>query len=155
MTRNYLLTALFMVLGLGNLFGQVTHHINLYVNTAEITKPDEYRFCTFENQPADVDVREFTVQVNVGDIVIWHGISSSSPNDQVLISQINYQGGDNVFNSNVLNDTPENPGVVVGVVQPGTVGFTMKYVVNFKVLNNGIQRNGTYHLDPKIFVAPN
>ncbi len=155
MTRNYLLTTLFILIFIGNVVGQVTHHVNLYVNTAEIAKPDEYRFCVFENQPANVDVRDFTIQVNAGDTVVWHGISSSTTNDRVLISQINYQGGDNVFNSNVLNDTPENPGVVVGVVQPGTSGFSMKYVVNFKVLNNGTQRNGMYHIDPKILVGPN
>ena len=147
-----LLAILLLVATCAPSLAQQTRVITLYVNTGEISKPDEFQYCYFEGQPEDSDSREYTIEVSPGDIIEWRGVSTSSDNDRVLITSINYQGGDNVFDRNVLKDTRDNPGVVNGVIQQGTNGFEEKYVVFFKVINGTRQRNGTFQIDPKIRV---
>jgi hypothetical protein len=132
---------------------QTTHTITLYVNTAQITNGQEaYLYAYFEGQPEGTDTRDFTTFVSPGDMVVWRGVSLSSEADQVFVEMINYQGGDNLFDTNVLRATQENPGIVTGVIQAGTQGLEEKYVISFRVFNNGTQRNGMYHIDPKLKV---
>ncbi|MCZ6898934.1 MAG: hypothetical protein O7F74_01720, partial [Bacteroidetes bacterium] len=93
-------------------YGQETHTITLNVNTAEIANPNIGQFCNF-GQPSTITNENFTIEVNVGDIVVWKGVSSSSPGtDEVKITAINHVGGKNVFDKNVLKDTPQRAGIV-------------------------------------------
>jgi hypothetical protein len=129
-----------------------THVIKLYVDTGQITKQNVNQVSNF-GQPANIPNRDFTIEVSVGDVVVWEGVSSNArETDKVLINAINHEGGVNVFDKNVLKDTPQNPGVVEGTVKVGQAGDEEKYKISFKVLNNGRQRNGTFHIDPKIRV---
>lgn len=129
-----------------------THIITLNVDTGEITSTNTEETSNF-GQAEGVSNRDFTTMAKVGDIILWKGVSSSSPdNDAVMIESINYEGGTNVFGRNVLKDTRQNPGVVLGTVTEGKEGDEEKYVISFKVYNNGTQRGGTYHIDPKIII---
>ncbi|WP_159039897.1 hypothetical protein [Christiangramia fulva] len=129
-----------------------THIITLNVDTGKITSTNTDETANF-GQEQDVANRDFTTIVKNGDIVLWKGVSSSSPdNDQVLIEAINYEGGTNVFGQNTLKDTRQNPGIVVGTVTEGENGDREKYTISFKVLNNGVKRGGTYLIDPQIMV---
>lgn len=129
-----------------------THIITLDVDTGTITSTNTEETCNF-GQSQGVSNRDFTTNVKVGDILLWKGVSSNSPeNDQVMIDAINYEGGKNVFGRNTLRDTRQNPGVVLGTVTEGEEGDEEKYVISFKVYNNGTQRGGTYRIDPKIIV---
>jgi len=141
-------------------FAQQTHYVTLHVNTNVITSQNELEVCSFTSESAEGDISEgdienFTISVSAGDYIIWNGVSSSDPNNSIVnISSINYHGGDNVFDTNVLPGNGETPEVVVGMVQPGTNGKTEKYAVKFTVVNNGQRRGGTFSIDPKIRVKP-
>ncbi len=143
-------------------FSQQTHYITLHVNTQQINSQNELEVCYFTSQSpdgnsttSDGNIEDFTTVVNAGDTIIWRGESSNNPGaDTVNISSINYHGGDNVFDQNVLNGNGGSPEEVVGVVRVGTNGQTEKYAIKFKVFNNGNQNGGTYQIDPKITVKP-
>lgn len=128
-----------------------THLITLTVDTAVITTSNINDVSSF-GQEDGVSNQEYTITVKSGDIIVWQGVSSSSPNDEVMISAINYQGGTNVFGQNTLKDTRQNPGVVVGTVEDRPDGAETKYMISFKVFNDGERRNGTFNIDPKIMV---
>lgn len=129
-----------------------THIITLNVDTGTITSTNTDETCNF-GQSRDVSNRDFATQVNIGDIVLWKGVSTSSPdNDQVMIEAINHEGGARVFGRNTLKDTRQNPGVVLGTVTEGKDGDREKYTISFKVMNNGVQRNGTFLIDPQIII---
>ena len=129
-----------------------TRVIILNVDTGQIDNQNVNQVSNF-GQPANIPNRDFTIEVSVGDVVVWQGVSSNAPEtDKVLISAINHEGGVNVFDTNVLRDSPQNPGIVEGTVKVGQAGDEEKYKISFKVLNNGQQRNGTFHIDPKIRV---
>ncbi len=104
------LTTLFFVAGLN---AQDMHTITLNVNTGEIQKPNADEYCDF-GQPSDVANRDFTITVNVGDTVIWEGVSTDAPGtDVVNIVSINHEGGKNVFDRNILKGDGGNPERVV------------------------------------------
>lgn len=124
--------------------------VTLNVDTGQIEKSNASAFCHF-GQDADVSNEDFTIVVNVGDVVTWQGVSTSSPNDIVNIKSINHEGGKNVFDKNILagnNAVPEK--VEAKVLYPTPDGKEYKYKISFTVMNNGVKRNGTFHIDPKI-----
>jgi len=153
-TNHFLILIAIVLLSFSNSsYGQEDRVITLNVNTAQITNQNEYQVSYFAGQEENTDTRNFTIYVNPGDRIIWQGISSTSPdNDIVNIKSINYEGGTNVFDQNVLNNDRESPGIVIGVVKNGTEGFEEKYKISFTVFNNGVKRQGTFHIDPKIKV---
>ena len=126
--------------------------VTLYVNTEQIVKPDVNPYCNF-GQPLNINNEDFSIEVNVGDSIIWQGISSSSPSDTVHIISINHEGGQNIFDRNLLpgdNGVPER--VIGTVLNPTPEGKEYKYTIAFTVFNNGVKRNGTFHIDPIIVV---
>lgn len=138
---------------LAGLYGQEEHVITLQVNTADIQNPNVNDFCSFVGQEPGVSNEDYTIVASVGDVVIWRGVSSSSPDDVVEIRAINHQGdrgGRNIFGQNQLQG--EN-GQVVGTIQNTTEeGADYKYQLQFWVYNNGTRRGGTYNIDPRIKV---
>ena len=127
--------------------------ITLNVDTGQIDKQDVNASCNF-GQPSDISNEEFTVTAGIGDVITWQGVSSSSPStDVVNITAINHEGGKNVFGENVLKGNGENPEKVIATVLYNTPEREeYKYKISFTVTNNGVKRNGTFHIDPKILV---
>ena len=134
-------------------FGQLEHIITLNVDTGRIVKPDLNMYCNF-GQEEEISNEDFTITVNVGDTIIWQGVSLNAPEtDIVNITSINHHGGTNIFGVNILHGNEESPELVVAEVLNSTVGEdkkTYKYTIKFTVLNNGVKRNGTFQIDPKI-----
>lgn len=131
-------------------YGQETHTITLYVNTAEVTSQNTAEQCNF-GQAEGISNEDFTIQVKKGDIIVWKAVSINAPeSDMVSVTAINHEGGVNIFNKNVLLGNGQSPEVVTGTVVQGAPGDEEKYKISFKVFNNGEQRNGTFHIDPKI-----
>lgn len=125
--------------------------VTLYVNTAEIKKPNESAYCNF-GQTGNVSNEEYTIAVNIGQTITWRGVSSNAPDtDVVQITAINYMGGKNVFGSNVLN-AAKGEGTVSGQVLYPTNGDNYKYKISFTVTTNGNKKGGTFSIDPKIEV---
>lgn len=128
--------------------------VTLYVDTRSITNQNTSETCNFGQDP-EIPNEEFTIQANIGDTITWRGVSSVNENDVVNIKSINHEGGKNVFNQNVLIGDGENPEKVVGKVVAATgtpKRDHYKYKISFKVTNDGQNRNGTFHIDPKIEV---
>lgn len=149
-TNQFSMLIVIVLLSIGSIsYAQDQHVIILEVNTAAIKKPNANVYCRFEGQAPNIAVEDYTIHVKNGDIIRWQGVSTSSENDVVSITAINYQGGKNLLGVNILKG---NEGVVTGTVQNGAVNDEEKYTISFKVLNNGVQRNGTFLIDPKIKV---
>ncbi len=139
-----------------SMHAQLEHIITLNVDTGNIVKHEVNQYCDF-GQEDGVSNEDFTITANIGDTIVWQGISSSAPDtDIVNITSINHHGGTNIFGVNTLKGNGETPELVIGEVLNTTVGEnkkTYKYTIKFKVLNNGVKRNGTFQIDPKIFVG--
>ena len=122
------------------------HTIVLKVNTTDIHPgADVEKYASFVDQPLGESLINFTTNVNFGDTILWIGISSTNINDDVLIEQINYQGGDNLLGQNVING---KNGMVIGIIKGE--GDEEKYVIHFKVEKQGGGPNNTYLIDPKL-----
>ena len=159
-TRNLLLIAV-LLLVFGNAFvqGQQTHTITLYVNTAEITRENTNQVCYFIAETSgedpiqsDGDLENFTIEVNLGDIVIWNGVSTSSEDDVVNIKRIKHQSGPDVFDNPDLPGNGQNREQVQGTVRRGNKGDIEKYKIHFTVFINENPNPGNFKIDPKIKV---
>jgi len=151
--KSLILIAIFALLFSVNSFSQsITHHITLNVNTAKIDSHNASDVSNFGQEDGSSN-EDFTITVGVGDIIIWEGISSTFPDDDTVnITSINYKGQKNIFGENHLKGDRQEPTKVRGTVVTGDVGDVVKYTISFKVLNNGVKRGGTYHIDPKILI---
>jgi len=150
----YFLALLCFSLFLTDLQAQEEHVITLEVNTAEIENPNVNDFCSFQGQDPEVSNEDYTIEARVGDIIIWRGVSTSSPDSDVVeIRAINHQGdqgGRDIFGQNVLQG--ENGQVIGTIVNTTEEGTEYKYLLQFWVYNNGTRRGGTFNIDPRIRV---
>ncbi len=150
----FILVAVVLLLFNTNCFSQEseTIFIILRVDTSVINSQNESEVSNFVGQEDGVSNEEFTISARKGDTIVWLGQSSTSENDIVNIVSINWEGGENVFDQNILKGNGEEPEQVVGKVVNGNVGEFMKYKISFTVLNNGVKRQGLYKIDPKILI---
>ena len=147
--RLFILMTFFILALSGNSYAQETHTITLYVNTSTVDRHNTDETCNF-GQESGVSNKDFTIEVNVGDTIIWEGVSTSSDEVLVNINAINHEGGKNVFNKNKLRGDGQVPEKVMGTVIQGAPGDEDKYKISFKMSN----RNGTFHIDPVIRIKP-
>lgn len=148
---SFFLITITLLLIANNAIAQETIYVTLNVNTTEVKTDGTHNYCHFDGQSESMDTRDFTINANVGDTIIWEAVSSSSDSDEVKITAIDYEGGTNVFSSNKMRG--EN-GVVTGKITKNTVGKeAYKYTVSFKIMTNGQLRPGTFLVDPKIKVG--
>ena len=137
----------------GQALAQTEHVITLNVNTSDIQNPNLNDYCNF-GQEEGISNEDYTIVASVGDTIIWRGVSSSSDNDEVLIVSINHQGnqgGRDIFGRNRLQG---EDGEVRAVIQASTEDEEdYKYMLSFRVLNNGERRGGVFNIDPKIRVV--
>lgn len=139
---------------------QTTYTITLSVDTEKITKDNLQDVCSFKvespNQKPILyvgDLTKFIIHVDAKDVIIWQGISTNNPtDDEVNIASINYYGGENVFDREVLYPSEKDPRIVKGTVKKGSKGYEEKYSLKFNVVNSGRTQNITFEIDPKISV---
>jgi len=127
--------------------------ITLRVDTGQIDKKNASASCNF-GQAEGISNEEFTIEVNVGDVITWEGISSSSPDTDVVdITKIKYVKGKNIFGKDLdTADGGKHKKVSAQVLASTAVEGDYKYDISFTVTNNGAKRNGTFHIDPVIRV---
>ena len=142
------------VLLLTNLSAQTERVIILEVNTTDIENPNVNDFCNFQGQDPQVSNEDYTVEANLGDTIIWRGVSTSSPDHTVEIRAINHQGnrgGRDIFGSNKLSgENGEVRGTIINRTEAGT---DYKYKIQFRVYIDGSRKRGTFNIDPKIRVV--
>ncbi len=147
--RLFILMAIFLLSFSSYSYAQETHTITLFVNTSTVDRHNTDETCNF-GQEDGIENRDFTIEVNVGDTIIWKGVSTSSDEVLVNITAINHEGGQNVFDQNRLRGDGQVPESVIGTVVNGEPGDEDKYKISFKMSN----RNGTFHIDPVIKIKP-
>jgi len=144
--RLFILIAIVLLSFSINTYGQAqTHTVTLYVNTSAINNQNISTTCNF-GQEEGVSNEEYSIEVNVGDTIIWEGVSTSSDTDVIAIRKIKYERGTNVFDG----DEIEGTSTVVGTVLRPTGEQDYKYKISFKVNDTG----ATYYIDPKVKVKP-
>lgn len=122
--------------------------IKLYVNTQSIDEKSIDEKCNF-NQPIGVSNEDYTVNLGVGDTVIWEGVSLDSTDDLVTITDVQFTGGSDIFGGKGIKGNGE--GQFVGVVENDTFGDGETYSLFFEVFN-GDKSRGIYSIDPKLQV---
>jgi hypothetical protein len=128
--------------------------ITLNVDTSEISVHNIDSCSNFGQEPG-ISNENFSTAANVGDTVIWQGISSSAPEtDIVNIIKINHYSGNNVFNQPKLIGNGLRPEKVSGIVQKDTGGGTEEYTIFFNVFNGVNKRPGIFSIDPKLAINP-
>ncbi|MDX5585498.1 MAG: hypothetical protein QNK20_11350 [Aureibaculum sp.] len=147
--RLFILMGIVLMLLSSNSYAQETHTITLNVNTSTVDKHNTDETCNF-GQESGVSNKDFTIEVSVGDTIIWEGVSTSSDEVLVNITAINHEGGINVFNKNKLHGDGQYPERVIGTVIQGVPGDEDKYKISFKMSN----RDGTFHIDPILKIKP-
>jgi len=134
------------------------HTISFNVNTALISEDKDSieKYSNFGQGP-NISNEDYKITVKVGDIITWKGLTSTK-GDVVNIVSINHVVGKNIFGKTILKGNGQDPELVVGKVLNSTYDKgnkkhdLYKYTIKFTVINNGVQRNGTFHIDPKIQV---
>ena len=152
--KSLYLALILILITTASLQAQVERVITLEVNTEEIRNPNVNDFCRFQGQAPDVSNEDYTVVANVGDVIIWRGISLSSPEDYVEIRAINHEGsrgGRDIFGQNRIDG--ENCEVRATVLNTTDEGADYKYKIQFRVFVDGSQKEGTFNIDPKIKVV--
>lgn len=126
-------------------FGQDLNPI-LKCNIAELKdKVEPFLACHFEGQDEDTDTRDYTIEAEVGNTIIWQG-ESESGNDSIFIRKIKLAQGTNIFDRDFINGVE----TVTGVVKHNTKNKPdYKYTIHFKINNSGKM----YKIDPKVKVG--
>jgi len=126
---------------------QTTHTVILTCDTSNITKENVNEVCNF-GQGRGVSNKDYTISVNLGDVILWRGIAINERlSSSLKIKEVTYQEGKNVFGEDTLKD---RGGLVSGEVIQGRAGDEEKYNIHFIVYVGGHQVNGPFVIDPKI-----
>ncbi len=139
---------------------QGTNVVTLNVNTNDINRNNVLESCFFTWQKPDgttstsgsgPELEDWTITMDISEIVEWKGTSSSSEDVIIDIIQIKRSSGTKIFNGNTLRGNNDPSGEKVRGkpskktdIQEGDY----KYRIKFKV--KGV--SGTFEIDPKIKV---
>ena len=136
----FLMTITVTVHGLN---AQAAHEITLNVDTKN---PNPEKACFFKAGKNTTVLNNsspetFTILAQVGDNIVWKGVSSTEPNIPVRITAIKYISGPRIFSSDIIKgDKPAQATVIRGGKTP------YKYQIQFSVGSN----TTIYTIDPKI-----
>ena len=143
---------------------QPTVTIKLIVDTAKFDKKNWPASCHFkaiwsnsntvkESTPGKLEC--FSIEANVGDIIIWEGESSSSQSAVVDITKIRraQKSGTKIFknrsNYGAIYHGSKKESVEAEVLSETIGKADYKYDISFKI-KNAAGANGTYKIDPKM-----
>lgn len=128
------------------LYAQAVHEITLNVDTKN---PDPAKACFFEAGKATTVLNNsspgtFTIFAQVGDNIIWKGVSSTEPNTSVNIAAIKYISGPRIFSSDLIKGSES---VKATIIRGGKSPY--KYQLQFSVGSN----TSMYAIEPKIQIG--
>jgi hypothetical protein len=144
----FLLTLIFVVLLCSGIYGQVSHYVTLNVNTDELRNNQNAAAVSYFTVDEATEVINndspvnFTILVDVGDNVVWNGVSTSSSNEAVEIKKIKYKRGPRIFS----NDDMDGEVSVSAIIIRGTGDEGYVYTIQFRVGDS----NRVYTIDPII-----
>lgn len=125
---------------------QSAHEITLNVDTKN---PNPGKACFFKVGRGTTVINNsspetFTIFAEVGDNIVWRGVSSTEPNTPVSIRAIKYISGPRIFTSDTIKGDEL---VQATVIRGGKAPY--KYQIQFSVGS----RTGMYTIDPKIQIG--
>jgi hypothetical protein len=159
--KNQILTLslIFFVLKIG--YTQDTVTVKLLVDTVNFNADNLSTSCSFEAEwsnsgqvvSSNGNLEDFTIEVNVGDIIVWEAISSTSETDIIDVKRIARANNSRIFNNDNNNGQirgNSNKETVEDQVLFDTTGKPdYKYNIFFKINRSG----PTHKIDPKIRVG--
>lgn len=127
-----ILCALTLLLFSTNSFSQTERTVTLVCNTDNINRVEPHTVCYFVGQAEGTDSRNYTIEAEVGDTILWKGLTLSD--DSLYIKKIKYEKGTNVFDKDSLVGASN----VIGIIKYNTKDKPdYKYKISFKVNDKG------------------
>ena len=137
------------------------HNIILLVDTEDLksispssTDLDLNDYCEFLGQNPTVNLDLFTTQAANGDTVIWHGLSSTSASDEVIITNVTRESGgtflEDPSNQNSASGKKGNS-KRISKIKKAKKNKWEKYNLLFSIKHGG-NETGEYTIDPIINV---
>lgn len=144
-SKRYFIATALLVFTFGfNSFGQVERTATLICDTNKLINmqpKNAHKVCYFEGQEAGSDPRQYVINGNLGDTIIWKG-KPASGSDELNITKIKYEKGTKIFEK----DSIEGSKTVRAVAKFRTKDKPdYTYLIYFKV--NGRKQ---YFIDPKV-----
>ncbi|QYA24493.1 hypothetical protein G3I01_02870 [Gramella sp. MT6] len=131
---------------------EVNKMVVLEVDTDNINANNINEMATF-GQPSEISNENFTLDVQLGDVIIWQGRTMPGTGGLVRIKLLKHEEGVKLLGANRISEQ-DGTGVVVGRVQAGQVGDEEKYSLKFEVRQRGSQDWVEYTIDPKLQLMP-
>lgn len=131
-----------------SLTAQSNKTITLEVDTENINANNIEETATF-GQPSETSNKDYTLGVEMGDIIIWQGRSTPSSGGLVRIKLFKHDDGIELLGEGRIKEQ-NGTGVIVGRVQNGSPGDVEKYTLKFEVKKRGSQTWDSYEIDPKL-----
>jgi len=143
---NWIVFVLTVLVATNNLYAQAAHEITLNVDTKN---PNPGKACFFMAGKGTTVLNNsspetFTIFAQVGDNIIWKGVSSTEPNTPVRITAIKYISGPRIFTSDTIKGDKL---VQATVIRGGKAPY--KYQIQFSIGSG----SGIYTIDPKIQIG--
>lgn len=124
--------------------------IILEVDTDNINATNINETATF-GQPSEISNENFTLDVELGDVIIWQGKTMPGAGGLVRITLFKHDEGVKLLGAGRISDQ-DGTGVIVGKVQAGQPGDQEKYTLKFEVRQRGSQDWIEYKIDPKLLM---
>ncbi len=139
--------ALVFIFSFGMAVGQETHKITLHVDTGALHNSQNADADSYFTTGPETEVLEnssaenFTILVDVGDNIVWNGVSTSG-SEAVNIKKIKYKRGARIFSS----DEVDGEANVEATIIRGSTAKGYVYTIQFQVGES----NRVYSIDPII-----
>lgn len=130
---NWIVFVLTMVLAINGLYAQAAHEITLNIDTKNSNPEKAYFFKAGKSTKVlnNSSPEAFTIFAQVGDNIIWKGVSSTEPDIPIKITLIKYISGPKIFTSDSIKGDKL---VQATVIRGGKAPY--KYQIQFSVGSN-------------------
>ena len=138
---------LVFIFSCGMAAGQATHKITLHVDTGALYNNQNAAATSYFTAGPETEVLDnsaaenFTILVDVGDNIVWNGVSTSG-SVAVKIKKIKYKRGARIFSS----DEVDGEANVEAIIIRGSTANGYVYTLQFQVGES----NRVYSIDPII-----
>ncbi len=129
-------------------YGQNTHYVTLNVDTDALKNNQNAGAVSYFTTDDATEVlnndspETFTILVDVGDNIVWDGVSTAPSNEAIRIKKIKYKRGPRIFSN---DDIDGEVSVAAGIIR-GTGPDGYVYTIQFQVGD----KNRVFTIDPVI-----
>ena len=124
-----------------------TIELLLIVDTDKITQDNINETCKFEGQPDDIDITDYTTEVQIGDEVNWKVKNIEGNSKGVKLVKFKHETGKKFFKEDSIK---VKLGKIKGEIKEGESGEIEKYTLEIEVKKDGRRDWEIYYIDPKL-----